>query len=83
MGTLLAFAAVCVAVIVMRGKAPDLPRPFRVPLSPVVPAVGAAACLYMMYSLSKQAWWWLGGWIVVGCIVQLFISRRPATTSPT
>ena len=82
MGTLLAFAAVCVAVIVMRGKAPNLPRPFRVPLSPVVPALGAAACLYMMYSLSLQAWWWLGGWIVVGCIVQLFLSRR-AATAPT
>jgi APA family basic amino acid/polyamine antiporter len=82
MGTLLAFAAVCVAVIVMRNKAPNLPRPFRVPMSPIVPALGAAACLYMMYSLSVQARWWLFGWIAVGCVVQLFLSRRSATAQP-
>src|SRR5215204_5422508 len=48
-GTLSAFAIVCIGVLVLRRTDPDRPRPFRVPLLPVVSTVGAAACLYVMY----------------------------------
>ena len=47
-GTLFAFVLVSIAVPVLRHTKPDLPRPFRVPFSPVVPVVSALACLYLM-----------------------------------
>ena len=57
-GTLFAFALVCIGVLVLRYKDPDRPRPFRVPFVwPVCAAVGAAACLFIMDgSARRQAW---------------------------
>ena len=43
---LAAFALVCVTVIYLRYKNPDLVRPFRTPLFPVVPILGALMCLH-------------------------------------
>ena len=41
-GTLMAFVIVSIGVIVLRRTRPDLPRPFRMPLVPLLPiAVGA------------------------------------------
>ncbi len=50
-GSLAAFAIVCVTVIFLRMTRPDMKRPFRVPLYPVVPILGAVMCLYLMYPL--------------------------------
>jgi len=38
------------AVIVLRRKRPDLPRPFRVPLFPWLPLVFCASCLFVLWS---------------------------------
>ncbi|MBV9774566.1 MAG: amino acid permease, partial [Gemmatimonadetes bacterium] len=48
MGTLLAFVLVSVGVIILRRTRPDLPRPFRTPGMPWVPALGAGVCLLQM-----------------------------------
>ena len=45
-GTLFAFALVCIGVLVLRYTDPERPRPFRVPFVWPVRLVGAAACLY-------------------------------------
>src|SRR5690606_19193187 len=45
-GTLAAFTVVCAGVIALRIAQPDLPRPFRTPYSPLIPALGVLACLY-------------------------------------
>ena len=50
-GSLTAFALVCVTVIYLRVSQPDLPRPFRTPLFPFVPLLGAAMCLLVLMSL--------------------------------
>lgn len=47
-GTLAAFAIVCLSVIYLRRSAPDLPRGFSVPLYPVVPVLGIASCGYLI-----------------------------------
>lgn len=50
-GSLTAFALVCLTVVYLRVKAPALARPFRVPLYPAVPILGAAMCLFLVMSL--------------------------------
>ncbi len=48
-GTLLAFVIVCIGIMVLRYTRPNIPRPFRTPLVPVVPILGILICGYMMY----------------------------------
>ena len=65
-GTLSAFAIVCIGVLVLRRTDPDRPRPFRVPMLPVVSLVGAAACVYVMLGLPAHAWERFGIWLAIG-----------------
>jgi APA family basic amino acid/polyamine antiporter len=50
-GTLAAFAIVCATVIYLRITHPDMPRPFRAPLFPIVPIFGILMCLFLLLSL--------------------------------
>lgn len=50
-GSLAAFALVCITVIYLRRSDPDLVRPFRTPLYPVVPILGAIMCVVLLMSL--------------------------------
>jgi APA family basic amino acid/polyamine antiporter len=68
-GTLFAFALVCVGVLVLRVKEPDRPRPFRVPLVWPVAILGAAACGFIMYGLPRQAWIRFGWWLAIGLAI--------------
>ena len=65
-GTLFAFALVCIGVLVLRVTEPERPRPFRVPLVWVVAPLGAIACAFIMHGLPKQAWERFGIWLVIG-----------------
>jgi APA family basic amino acid/polyamine antiporter len=65
-GTLFAFALVCTGVLVLRVKEPGRERPFKVPFVWVVAPLGAAACLFVMVGLPRQAWERFGIWLVVG-----------------
>jgi basic amino acid/polyamine antiporter, APA family len=78
MGTLLAFAIVCAAVLALRRTAPDLPRPFRTPGSPWVPLAGVAACLYLMVGLPLSTWERLVIWLVIGLAIYFAYSRTRA-----
>jgi len=68
-GTLFAFLLVCIGVIVLRRTRPDLERPFRVPLVPILPAIGAIFCVVLMLSLPALTWlrfiFWLGLGIMI------------------
>jgi APA family basic amino acid/polyamine antiporter len=65
-GTLSAFAIVCIGVLVLRYKDPDRPRPFRVPFVWPVTLVGAGACIYVMFGLPIRAWERFGIWLLIG-----------------
>jgi APA family basic amino acid/polyamine antiporter len=65
-GTLSAFAIVCLGVLVLRIKEPDRPRPFRVPGIWAVSLLGAAACIYVMAGLPLHAWERFGIWLAIG-----------------
>jgi APA family basic amino acid/polyamine antiporter len=75
-GTLLAFVIVCAGVMVLRRTAPDHPRGFRTPFSPVVPILGIVVCLAMMLSLDWLTWARLGVWLVIGMVIYVVYSRR-------
>ena len=68
-GTLLAFAIVCIGVVVLRYKRPELKRPFRTPLVPFVPILGALICIIQMFSLPVATWLRLVIWMAIGMII--------------
>jgi basic amino acid/polyamine antiporter, APA family len=82
MGTLLAFATVCVGVLVLRYTKPDLPRPFRVPFAWVICPLGAVACLYLFLRAFQDNWLWMSIWIVTGFVIYFTYSRRHSKLQP-
>jgi APA family basic amino acid/polyamine antiporter len=54
-GSLTAFAIVCVTVLYLRVSHPAMKRPFRTPLFPLVPVLGALMCLFLLMSLMATA----------------------------
>jgi APA family basic amino acid/polyamine antiporter len=75
-GTLLAFVIVCAAVLIMRRTNPDATRPFRAPLVPLVPMLGIATCMVLMFSLPAENWLRLGVWLLVGLAIYFGYGRR-------
>jgi APA family basic amino acid/polyamine antiporter len=75
-GTLFAFFLVNVAVIWLRRSKPELERGFRVPLVPVLPAIGAALCIYLMTKLPGETWLRFIVWLAIGAVVYVLYSYR-------
>ena len=78
-GTLFAFVIVCAAVLIMRKIEPDLPRPFRCPLVPIVPLLGIGSCLMLMLSLPADNWYRLIGWLALGLCIYFGYGRYHST----
>jgi len=78
-GTLLAFAIVCMGVILLRRRRPDLPRSFRVPLYPWTPLAGMVVCLALMASLPADTWIRLAVWLGLGLVVYAIHGVRHST----
>jgi basic amino acid/polyamine antiporter, APA family len=75
-GTLLAFAIVCGAVLIMRVTHPEAERPFRAPFSPLTPILGIFTCLVLMFSLPVENWVRLGVWLAVGFVIYFGYGRK-------
>ncbi|HEV7838194.1 MAG TPA: amino acid permease [Gemmatimonadaceae bacterium] len=75
MGTLLAFAIVCMGVLILRRIEPDTPRPFKTPGMPWVPIFGTLICLYLMSGLPLRTWIRLVVWLVIGLVIYLSYGR--------
>ena len=75
-GTLFAFLLVNIGVLVLRRTRPDMPRPFRVPWSPVLPIVGCLFVVYLMTQLPLTTWVRFIVWLIVGLIIYFAYSRR-------
>ncbi|UQU62330.1 amino acid permease [Couchioplanes caeruleus] len=75
-GILLAFIVVCVAVIVLRYRRPELPRTFRLPGMPVVPALGVIFSIWLITFLSPVTWIRFVVWFVLGAVVYATYGRR-------
>ncbi|MBB6472813.1 amino acid permease [Sphaerisporangium rubeum] len=75
-GTLFAFVLVSISVVILRRTRPDLPRSFRTPLVPVVPALAAVACLYLMVNLPVETWLRFFVWMLIGVVVYFAYGAR-------
>lgn len=75
-GTLMAFVLVCASVIVLRRTRPDVKRPFRTPLVPLVPLLGILICLGQMLALPLDTWIRLFSWMAVGLACYFFYGRK-------
>jgi len=75
-GTLAAFTAVAVCLLVLRHRDPERPRVFRTPLAWVVGPVAILGCLYLFWSLPSRTQLWFLAWNVLGVVVYLVYSRR-------
>ncbi|MBV9154975.1 MAG: amino acid permease, partial [Acidobacteriaceae bacterium] len=75
-GTLFAFTVVCIGIIIMRKKAPELRRPFRTPLVPLVPILGVIVNLGLMASLGLITWTAFLSWMVLGLLIYFGYSRH-------
>jgi APA family basic amino acid/polyamine antiporter len=75
-GILLAFVVVCIAVIVLRYRRPDLPRTFRCPGMPFVPAIGVVFSLWLITFLAPETWLRFGAWFLLGLVVWVLYGRR-------
>lgn len=76
MGALLAFAIVCLGVLVLRHKQPTLHRPFKTPFVPLVPVLGCLSCVLLMASLQGVTWIQLIVWMAVGYVVYFKFSAK-------
>ncbi|MBI4876935.1 MAG: amino acid permease [Acidobacteria bacterium] len=74
-GTLFAFVLVCAGIMIMRKTQPDLPRPFKTPLVPLVPILGILVCSLMMYGLGWENWSRLFVWLFIGMVIYFGYSR--------
>jgi basic amino acid/polyamine antiporter, APA family len=68
-GTLFAFILVCIGVNVLRKRAPERPRPFRVPLVPTFPILGVILCFFLMLSLPVETWIRFFVWLIIGLVI--------------
>jgi basic amino acid/polyamine antiporter, APA family len=68
-GTLFAFAIVCVGVLVLRITEPELSRPFRAPAVYIVAPLGAVSSLLLMSGLPLDTWLRFGVWLVIGLLL--------------
>ncbi|MFL5473335.1 MAG: APC family permease, partial [Gemmatimonadales bacterium] len=75
-GTLLAFVLVCIGVLILRKKRPDLDRPFRTPLVPFVPIMGIVCCLGLMATLPADTWIRLLVWLLIGFVIYFGYGRK-------
>jgi len=75
-GTLFAFVLVCISVIILRKREPDMVREFRTPFVPFIPILGAIVCLAMMYGLGWINWMRLFLWMGIGIVVYFSFSRK-------
>jgi len=75
-GTLFAFSLVCISVIILRKKEPNMVREFKTPFVPLVPILGVVVCCAMMYGLGWTNWLRLFAWMALGIIFYFVYGKK-------
>jgi APA family basic amino acid/polyamine antiporter len=82
-GTLFAFVLVSIGIWILRRAEPDRPRPFRTPLVPLVPILGAIVCSVMIVSLDSYTQMTALAWMLIGFVVYFLYSRNHSKLNTT
>ncbi len=75
-GTLFAFAIVCLGVLVLRIREPNLSRSFKTPAVYIVAPLGALSSVFLMFGLPLDTWLRLGVWLAIGLLIYGFYGIR-------
>ncbi len=75
-GTLFAFAVVCLGVLVLRITDPEIHRPFKTPAVFAVAPLGAASAVFLMFGLPGDTWLRLVVWLVIGLGIYFLYGRN-------
>lgn len=75
-GTLFAFVLVSLGVWILRVKNPTIERPFKTPLVPLVPFLGAAICAGMIVAIDTRTLQFAGIWMILGIVVYFLYSKK-------
>jgi len=75
-GTLLAFVIVSCGVWILRVRRPDLHRPFKTPLVPIVPILGMVVSFLLMAFLPWETWLRMVVWLVIGMVIYFTYGRH-------
>lgn len=75
-GTLFAFVIVCAGIIIIRKSHPDVVRPFKTPLVPLVPILGIVVCSFMIIALDSFTLISAMVWMVIGLVVYLIYGQK-------
>ncbi|TYT24991.1 amino acid permease [Luteimonas viscosa] len=76
MGTLIAFATVCLGVLVLRYTRPDLHRPFRVPFFWAICPLGVVSCLFLFFQSFMEHWLIFVLWTILGQVIYFTYGYR-------
>jgi len=76
MGTLLAFSMVCVAVMILRHKKPELERPYRTPAVYLVGTLGALFNVFLMTRTRVETKWFFLYWSILGILVYFLYGKN-------
>lgn len=68
-GTLSAFVVVCIGVLALRIKQPELQRAFKTPAIYIVAPMGALSALFLMSGLPSDTWLRLMLWMALGVLI--------------
>ncbi len=75
-GTLFAFVLVSLGVWILRLKSPEMKRPFKTPLVPLVPILGALICAGMIVAIDSRTLKFAFAWMAVGLLIYFLYSRK-------
>ena len=75
-GTLCAFIAVCVCMMVMRRREPGRKRVFRTPIWWLVGPLGVLGCLYLFTSLPSITIMLFFAWNAIGIVIYFAFAQR-------
>ena len=75
-GTLAAFIAVAVCLLVLRKREPNRPRVFRTPMAWLVGPLAIFGCLYLFFSLPVRTQLWFGLWNAIGLAIYFAYARQ-------
>lgn len=78
-GTLVAFSIVAISLMVLRRTHPEIERPYKVPLYPVVPILTVVVCVYVLASLKPITWAICVSWLVIVFLFYLVYGHKKAT----